>query len=126
MRDYYHLDVYKSSYKLLVEIHKNFTNLNKEHKYTIGEKVKEKVFAVLIGIYKANKSDNKVTMLEKILDDVEYIRLSLRLLRDLNVLSEKRYVMLLVLCEDVRVQFEKWRNYQTTREPTLSPVTQAQ
>lgn len=112
MHDYYHLDVYKSSYKLLVEIHKNFTNLNREHKYTIGEKVKEKVFAVLVGIYKANKSDNKVTMLEKILDDVEYIRLSLRLLRDLNVLNEKRYVRLLVLCEDMRVQFERWRAYE--------------
>lgn len=112
MRDYYHLDVYKSSYKLLVEIHKNFTNLNREHKYTIGEKVKEKVFDVLVSIYKTNKSENKVTMLEKILDDVEYIRLSLRLLRDLKVLNEKRYVRLLVLSEDVRVQFERWRAYE--------------
>ena len=112
MRDYYHLDVYKSSYKLLVEIHKNFTNLNREHKYTIGEKVKEKVFDVLASIYKTNKSENKVTMLEKILDDVEYIRLSLRLLRDLKVLNEKRYVRLLVLSEDVRVQFERWRAYE--------------
>ncbi len=116
MRDYYHLDVYKSSYKLLVEIHKNFTNLNREHKYTIGEKVKEKVFAVLVGIYKANKSDNKVAILEEILDDVEYIGLSLRLLRDLNVLNEKRYVMLLVLSEDVRVQFEKWYCFEVKKD----------
>jgi len=110
--DYYHLDVYKASYKLLVEIHKNFRQLGKEHKYTIGEKVKEKVFAVLVGIYKANKSRDKVGLLEDILDDVEYIRLSLRLLRDLQVLNEKKYVHLLVLCEDVRIQFEKWCRYE--------------
>ncbi len=107
MSDYYHLDVYKSSYKLLVEIHKSFKNLNREHKYTIGEKVKERVLDVLVGIYRANKSTNKVMALEQILNDVEYIRLSLRLLRDLRVLNEKKYVRLLVLCEDVRVQFER-------------------
>lgn len=111
-RDYYHLDVYKVSYKLLVEVHKSFTNLKREHKYTIGEKVKEKVFGVLVGIYRANKSTNKVVALEQALDDVEYVRLSLRLLRDLKVLNEKKYVSLLVLCEDVRVQFEKWSAYE--------------
>lgn len=115
MGDYYHLDVYKSSYKLLVEVHKNFTTLNKEHKYTIGEKVKKKVFDVLVGIYKANKSTHKVTTLEQILDDEEYIRLSLRLLRDLRVLNEKKYVGLLVLCEDVAMQFEKWLRYEERR-----------
>jgi len=126
MRDYYHLDVYKTSYKLLVEIHKSFKNLNKEHKYTIGEKVKEKVFAVLVGIYKANKSTHKAKALEDILDDVEYIRLSLRLLRDLSVLNDTKYVRLLVLCEDARGQFERWMSYEKAREPTLNPVTQAQ
>ncbi|MCF6243611.1 MAG: four helix bundle protein [Sulfurovum sp.] len=115
MSDYYHLDVYKASYKLLVEIHRSFTNLNKEHKYTIGERVKEKVFNVLVGIYKANKSSDKVLVLEQVLDDVEYIRLSLRLLRDLRVLNEKKYVRLLVLCEDVRGQFEKWCGYETRK-----------
>jgi len=112
MSDYYHLDVYKASYKLLVEIHRSFTSLNKEHKYTIGEKVKEKVFAVLVGIYRANKSSSKSIVLGQILDDVEYIRLSLRLLRDLRVLNEKKYVRLLVLCEEVREQFEKWCGYE--------------
>ena len=36
---------------------------NKEHKYSIGEKVKEKVFDVLVGIYKANKSSSKSIVL---------------------------------------------------------------
>jgi len=115
MGDYYHLDVYKVSYKLLVEIHKDFTNLNREHKYTTGEKVKEKVFEILIGIYRVNKSVKRVAKLESILDDVEYVRLSLRLLRDLNVLSEQRYVRLLVLCEEVRMQFEKWCGYEVKK-----------
>jgi len=112
MSDYYHLKVYKTSYRLLVEIYQSFTSLNREYKYTIGEKVKEKAFGVLVGIYKANRTHPKAAVLEDILDDVEYIRLSLRLLRDLRVLSQKRYVKLLVLCEDMREQFERWCRYE--------------
>ena len=115
MGNYYHLDVYKASYKLLVEIHKSFKNLNKEHKYTIGEKVKERVFEVLVGVYRANKAKNKTISLEKTLEDVEYIRLSLRLLRDLGVLNEDKYVRLIVIVEDVSVQFEKWKRYEERR-----------
>ena len=73
------------------------------------------MFSVLVGIYKANKSTHKVTVLENVLDDVEYIRLSLRLLRDLRVLNEKKYVRLLVLCEDVTGQFEKCCGYEKKR-----------
>ena len=112
MRSYYHLDVYKSSYKLLTEVYKSFRNLNREYKYTIGEKVKERVFEVLVGIYRANRSKDKVACLHKALEDVEYIRLSLRLLRDLGVLSEKKFVRLMQISEDVLVQFEKWKHYE--------------
>jgi len=112
MADYYHLDVYKSSYKLLLEIYKNTRNLNREYKYTTGEKIKERAFAILIGIAKANRSKNKVIPLDKVLDDVEYLRLSLRLLRDLGVLSEKKFVNLIVLSEDVLSQVERWRKYE--------------
>jgi len=112
MADYYHLDVYKASYKLLVEVHKSFQNLNKEHKYTIGEKVKQRIFEILVGVYRANKLKNKEGALVKTLEDVEYVRLSLRLLRDLRVLNDKKYVRLMVLCEDVAVQFERWWRYE--------------
>lgn len=111
MADYYHLNVYKSSYKLLVEIYKGSKNFNKEYKYTLGEKIKERSFEVLLGIYRANKAKEKTLYIEKALDDVEYIRLSIRLLRDLNVLNESKFVALSKIVEDVAVQFEKWGKY---------------
>ena len=54
-----------------------------------------------------------------ILDDVEYVRLSLRLLRDLTVLNEKKHVRLVVISEDVAVQHEKWFRYE--RKRALNP-----
>jgi len=112
MSNYYHLNVYKASYKLLVELYKNLNNLNKEHKYTIGEKIKEKSFEIILNIYRANRVKQKVQFIDTALDDVEYIRLSLRLLRDLNVLNNKKFVSLNLIIEDVLLQFEKWRNYE--------------
>ena len=108
MAEYYHLNVYKSSYKLLVEIYKNSKNFNKEYKYTIGEKIKEKSFEVLLNIYRANRAKDKVFHINVALDDVEFLRLSIRLLRDLNVLNDVKFVALSEMLEDVRIQFEKW------------------
>jgi hypothetical protein len=112
MSNYYHLDVYKSSYRLLVEIYRNLKNLSKEYKYTIGEKVKDKAFEILINIYKANKSKDKILYLDNALDNTEFIRLSLRLLRDLNVLNDNKFISLNEIIEDVFLQFKKWKNYE--------------
>lgn len=111
MAEYYHLNVYKSSYKLLVEIYKNSKNFNKEYKYTIGEKIKEKSFEILLNIYRANRAKDKVVYINKALDDAEYLRLSIRLLRDLNVLNDVKFVTLNEILEDVALQFEKWGKY---------------
>jgi|SaaInl8_150m_RNA_FD_contig_31_1856272_length_1411_multi_13_in_0_out_0_1 hypothetical protein len=112
MADYYHLDVYKSSYKLLCELYISLKNLNKEHKYTIGEKIKERAFEVLLTIYSANELINKVPALSEALREVEYIRLAVRLLRDLNALNDKKFVNLSVIIDDVSSQFQKWRRYE--------------
>jgi four helix bundle protein len=108
MADYYHLNVYKVSYKLLVAVCHDTKNLNKEHKYTIGEKIKERAFEILLNIYRANKNKDKVKFIENALDDTEYIRLSIRLLRDLNVLNESKFANINEIIEDVSTQFLKW------------------
>jgi len=39
-----------------------------------------------------------------------------RPLRSLKVLNDTKYARLLVLCEDLREQFEKWRGFEEKRE----------
>jgi len=74
---------------------------------------------VLLGVYRANNSRNREESLAKTLEDVEYIRLSLRLLRDLRVLNDEKYARLVVLCEDVAVQLEKWMKYESGRNHSV-------
>jgi len=80
-------------------------------KFTVGEKIKEKSFEVLLNIYRANRAKDKSIYINTALDDVEFLRLSIRLLRDLNVLNDVKFVTLSEILEDVSVQFEKWGNY---------------
>lgn len=90
MARYYDLEVYRAAYLLLVESYKSLRNLNKEYKYTIGEKVKERVFDILLEIYRiarAKETNQKRLHVSNALDHVEYVRLSIRLLRDLGVLN---------------------------------------
>lgn len=108
---YYELDVYKSSYKLLQETFIHTRTLNKEYKYSLGEDIKKKSFEVLLNIYRANRSNKKTIFIEKARDDVEFIRLSFRLLKDLKVLSLKKFTLLNQTIEDISKQLSGWSNY---------------
>jgi hypothetical protein len=98
-----------------MEIHKKLINLNKEYKYSTGTQIKEKTFSLLIYIYKANRSKNKIIFLDKAIDDIEYIRLSIRLLKDLNVLNESKFASFNILIEDIKIQLDKWYNYENKK-----------
>ena len=50
------LPVYKLGNDLLIDIHKITKSFTREHKYTLGEKLKEESLQLLIHIYKANKN----------------------------------------------------------------------
>jgi hypothetical protein len=109
--NYQQLDVYKSSYKLLNEVFLHTKNLNKEYKYTLGEQIKQKCFNILIVIYKINRVKKRLDLIDEALDDIEFVRLSVRLLCDLKVLNNKKFAILNFYIEDVKIQFEKWYTY---------------
>ena len=116
MKQYYHLDVYKSSYKLLILIYQNLSKLNKEYKYTVGEKIKDKSFEILLNIYKISRHSKRDQIFENTFDNLEIIRLSIRLLRDLNVLNDKKFAILNLQIEDVLEQFTKWHKFESKKQ----------
>lgn len=111
MARYYELEVYRASYLLLVESYKSLGNLNREYKYTVGAKIKEQVFEILLEIYRASRAGDKALHVNRALDYVEYVRLSIRLLRDLGVLNDAKYTHLVTHVEAAGEQFEKWHVY---------------
>lgn len=106
------LPVYKVSYDLLLYSFKLIKNLTRDYKYTIGEKVKNEITDLLMNVYRANKTKLKIKKLEKVemaIENIEVIRLLVRLLYDLHEINLKNYVKVNVDIENVRRQLSGWQ-----------------
>jgi len=109
------LPVYKVAYDLLIEIFKRTRLFAREYKYTIGERLKNESLELIINIYKANKSQkqNRLKRIAQARENVETIRLLLRLTKDLQIIGNKPFVFLNNKVEDVAIQLVGWQKYMT-------------
>ena len=109
MATYNHLPVYKASYELLVELFRFTKDFSREYKYTLGESIKKEIIEMITNIYRANSSYSKVTIIQSARENVEVIRLFLRLLKDLKQINLKKFVQLNEKIESVSKQLTAWQ-----------------
>ena len=109
MATYNHLPVYKASYELLVELFRFTKDFSREYKYTLGESIKKEIIEMIRNIYRANSSYSKGTIIQSARENVETIRLFLRLLKDLKQLGLKKFVYLNEKIESVSKQLSAWQ-----------------
>jgi hypothetical protein len=72
---------------LLVEIFRFTQNFSREFKYTLGERLKNETIDMITHIYRANTQQNKFDTLQKARENIEIIRLYMRLLKDLKLVG---------------------------------------
>jgi hypothetical protein len=106
---YSQLPVYRASYDLLVSIFDFSRNFTREYKYTIGEKLKSETVDLITHIYRANSRQEKRPVLQQARENVEVIRLYMRLLRDLQQVSIRQFVDINEKIEDVSRQLTGWQ-----------------
>ena len=109
MATYNHLPVYKVSYDLLVELFRFTKNFNREYKFTVGESIKKETIEMISNIYRANSSYSKKPIIQSARENVETIRLFLRLLKDLGQIDLKKFVYLNEKIESVSKQLSAWQ-----------------
>lgn len=78
------LPVYKDSYQLVLRVFEETRNFPKEYKYTLGQDMKRDALHLLHCIYRANKHQNRVEHLEVFLDELELLKLEIRLRVDMD------------------------------------------
>lgn len=107
------LPVYKSSYDLLIELNKKVSFFSREHKYSLGERIKNEALDLIINIYKANKSkgSNRLGYIDTARKNIEILRLFLRLCKDLKVIGLKAFVFINSKINEVSKQLKGWFNY---------------
>lgn len=108
---YYNLPVYKASYKLVYLLFVETGSFAREYKYTIGQELKDEGMSLIKNIYRANKARNKASAIGEARENVEMIRLQLRLMQDFRQISLKKFVEINQAIEDVSRQLVLWEKY---------------
>ena len=108
MAAYNELPVYKASYDLLLLVFQLSHNLNREYKYTLGEKLKNEISDLLTNIYRANRVVQKNDYIEKARENLEIVRLYIRILKDTNQITSKKHISINLPIETVSKQLAGW------------------
>lgn len=128
MAEYNELQVYKIAYDLAIHTFRFTEKMQRSFKYTIGEKLNIDVVDLLLCIYHANsRKDERYSLLQSGRDRIEELRLLLRMSKDLNILTIKRFVVLNELVENISRQITGWQKtvgFQRKKTGT-APVQQS-
>jgi hypothetical protein len=114
MATYDNLPIFKASYELLVEIFKFTQNFSREFKYTLGERLKNETIDMITHIYRANTLSDKFDTLQKARENIEIIRVYMRLLKDLKQVGLKKFVDINERIENVSKQLTGWQKHSKT------------
>ena len=112
MWQYYELLVYKATYDLLLSIFQFTRDFNREYKYTVGERLKKETIELLTLIYRANSKYQKAEKLQTAREQIEVIRLLIRLMKDMKQISLGKLVKINVVVENVPKQLTGWQKSQ--------------
>jgi hypothetical protein len=111
MSTYSSLAVYKASYDFLIRLIVLTKNFEREYKFTLGESIKKESMEMMKNIYRANSSTNKKQLIQVARENLEMIRLDLRILQDLKQLNLKRFVFLNEKIEIISKQLVAWQKF---------------
>jgi len=109
LAQYNELPVYKATYDLLLAIFQFTKEFSKEYKYTVGESLKKKTTELLTLIYRANTRHQKADVLQIAREQIEVIRLLIRVMKDMKQISIEKFVRINEAVENVSKQLSGWQ-----------------
>lgn len=112
---YYDLPIYKASYKLVYMLFTCSGCFAREYKYTVGQELKDEGLHLIKNIYRANRAIDKTICISEARENLEMIRLFLRLVQDFNQVKLKSFVEINLGVEDVSKQLTAWEKYNKTK-----------
>ena len=104
------LPVYRDTYQLILKIFGITKDFGREYKYTLGQDMRRDALQLIRSIYRANKHKNRAEHLEVFLDELELLKLEIRLCVDMKLLPMKKQAQLSTLLDRIGRQITGWRN----------------
>jgi len=101
MAKYEHLSIFQKAYDLMVRIYQETHNFPRECKYSLGQKMKDVCLELLDWIIIANSEKEKKPCLKKVNQQVDRLRIYIRLCRSLNIISKRKYEVLSKFIDEI-------------------------
>ncbi|MBQ8476645.1 four helix bundle protein [bacterium] len=114
MSKYHHLNIYKKTYDFTVYFGQVLKHYAREYRYTLGEKILDAMFKLVIQIYKANEerdSNDRLSQLKDMSLILQYVNVALRLSHSLKCLSNDRYAKCSEYADEIDRQLTGWMTY---------------
>jgi hypothetical protein len=123
MAKFEHLKIYKSAYDLLIVLHRLHPSFPKAYKYSLGQSLLDTMEKAILEIAHINSSHSK--HFTKLLLLLEQVKLKIRMLKTLSVISQKTYCVLLEESVNLLRQAQGWQSYSQrvshqSREATVT------
>lgn len=110
---YYTLPVYRDTYRLILAIFEATRKFPREYKYTLGQDMKRDGLVLIRSIYRANKNRDKKQDLETFQDDLELLKLQIRLAYDMRIISVKKQVQIVEMMDVIGRQVSGWKKVES-------------
>lgn len=109
MATYDELMVYKHAYDLTVELMTLTKKMDKGYKFTLGERLNDACVELLISVYRINVSKDRQALFAASREQLELVRLLLRLMKDLRLVAIRRFSVLNEYVESISKQLTGWQ-----------------
>lgn len=89
------IPIFKKTYDFLKEFYIFELDFPKKDRYTLGQRCEEYILQILEGIMIAAQTtrNHKLPILESVSKKLDILKVFIRMASDLNVLSDKRYIV---------------------------------
>jgi four helix bundle protein len=106
-----HIKIFQTVYLLTLEAYRMAGNFPREHKYTLGEKIKQSGHELLDLVALANAARDKRETLNQLGIKLESLRVCLRLAFDLKIISPGKLEAFNRQVENIARQISGWQKW---------------
>lgn len=104
------IPIFKKTYGLMKDFYKFQFDFPKKDRYTMGQRCETYILEILEGIIAAGQlpKERKLAVLERASNKLDMLKVFIRLAADLEVLSEKRYIVCQNSIQEIGKMFGGW------------------
>ncbi|THF58038.1 four helix bundle protein [Pseudothauera rhizosphaerae] len=116
-------EIYRATYSLCQLVTQLVANMPRNYKADFGAELRRRCMGLVMRTYEANtaEADERPAVLRRMRHEVEAVNLSLRLAKDLRLISAGQYARAIAITESIAKQATGWQKHTESR---LSPARQ--